>query len=105
MKDKSAIFDVGLNDIKESEQSQYIEQIKNMINDIFKNNDTIDNKELVNIVDNSYKLLNENKSENNNELIIKEFFSKISLYISNQSSGHFQEIDINLLLRYLLLIK
>ena len=55
-------------------------------------------------MDNSYKLLNENKSENNNELIIKEFFSKISLYISNQNSGRFQETDINLLLRYLLLI-
>ena len=104
MKDKSAIFDVGLNDIKESEKSQYIEQIKNMINDIFKNNDTIDNKELLNIVDNSYKLLNENNSENNNDLIIKEFFFKISLYISNQSSSRFQESDINLLLRYLLLI-
>ena len=102
--DKNNIFNVELNDIKESEQNQYVEQITNMINDIFQNNNLVNNKEIINIVNNSYNLLKINNSNNNDDIIIKDFFDKISAYISKESSGKFQDSDINLLLRYLLLI-
>ena len=101
---KNDNFDLNLNEIKESDQNKFIEQIINMVNDIFKKQDEDISNELRNIIISSYKIFNENKLENNDELIMQDFFTKISLYISNQSLGKFQESEINLLLRYLLQI-
>ena len=101
---KNDNFNLNLNEIKESDQNKFIEQIINMVNDIFKKQDEDISNELRNIIISSYKIFNENKLENNDELIMQDFFTKISLYISNQSLGKFQESEINLLLRYLLQI-
>ena len=101
---KSDNFNLNLSEIKESDQNKFIEQIINMVNDIFKKQDEEISNELRNIIISSYKIFNENKLENNDDLIMQDFFTKISLYISNQSLGKFQESEINLLLRYLLQI-
>ena len=97
-------FNILLNDIKESDQSNFIEQIINMVNDIFQKEDTEMNKDLKNIINNSYELLNQNNLEYNDDLIINNFFTKISLFISNQSLGKFLESNIIILLKYLLQI-
>ena len=101
---KSDNFDVKLSEIKEIDQNKYIEQIINMTNDIFQKNSLEINDTLKNILHESYQLLNDNKLEIRDDLIINDFFSKISLYISNQSLGKFKESEINLLLKYLIQI-
>ena len=75
-----------------------------MTNDIFQKNSLEINDTLKNILHESYQLLNDNKLELRDDLIINDFFSKISLYISNQSLGKFKESEINLLLKYLIQI-
>ena len=102
--DKDENFNILLNDIKESDQNQFIEQTINTVNDIFQKEDSEMNKELINIINNSYEQLNQHNLESNDDLIINDFFTKISLFISNQSLGRFRESDINLLLKYLLQI-
>ena len=97
-------INVELTEIKESEQNKFIEQINNMVNDIFQRHDDKICNEIINIINSSYQTLNENHLENNDDLIVKDFFSRISLYISNQSLGKFQESEINILLSYLLQI-
>ena len=99
-------FKITLNDIEGSEQSKFIEQVNNMVDDIFKNNDKEIYSSINNIINNSYEIFINNKKEvnNNNEINIANFFTKLSLFISNHSLGKFPEGKINILLRYLLLI-
>ena len=58
---KNDNFDLNLNEIKESDQNKFIEQIINMVNDIFKKQDEDISNELRNIIISSYKIFNENK--------------------------------------------
>ena len=93
-----------LSEIKEMDQNKFIEQIINMTNDILQKNSLEINDSLNNIIKESYQLLNDNKLELEDDIIINEFFSKISLFISNQSLGKFKESEINFLLKYLIQI-
>ena len=102
-------FKVTLNDIKESEQKRYVEQVLNMFEDIFKKRDEKLNSLIANLIKNSYELFvnninEENYNEKNNDIIITNFFGKVSLFISNHSLGKYSENKINLFLRYLLKI-
>ena len=105
-------FKIAFKEIKESEQPKYVEQVINMFEDIFKKKDENINESISDIINNSYELFinNDNNNNtldndvNNNEISVTNFFSKMSLFIVNQSQGKFSEIKINLLLRYLLKI-
>ena len=105
-------FKIAFKEIKESEQPKYVEQVINMFEDIFKKKDENINESISDIINNSYELFinNDNNNNtldndvNNNEISVTNFFSKMSLFIANQSLGKFSEIKINLLLRYLLKI-
>ena len=104
-------FKIAFKEIKESEQPKYVEQVINMFEDIFKKKDENINESISDIINNSYELFINNDNNNtldndvnNNEISVTNFFSKISLFIANQSLGKFSEIKINLLLRYLLKI-
>ena len=87
IKNINDVFKIELNDIKESDKDKFIEQINNMIHDIFKDHDSGINNEIEKIINNSYRLIYDNKLENNEDLAINDFFTKLSLYISNQSLG------------------
>ena len=102
--EKEKNFKVELIDIKESDQNKFIEQIINLVNDIFKSKNSDINNFITNIINEQYRLLNENDIDKMNDLFLNNFFANISLYISNQSLGKIQEDEINLLLRYLLKI-
>ena len=105
-------FKIAFKEIKESEQPKYVEQVINMFEDIFKKKDENINESISDIINNSYELFinNDNNNNtldndvNNNEISVTNFFSKMSLFIANQSLGKFSESKINLLLRYLLKI-
>ena len=99
-------FKIALNGIKDSEQNKYIEQINNMVDDIFKNTDKEIYSSINSIIKNSYEIFvnNKNKKNNNNEIIIDNFYTKLSLFISNSCLRKFPQGNINVLLRYLLLI-
>ena len=97
-------FCIKLSEIKEMDHNKFIEQIINMTNDILQKNSLEINDSLSNIIKESYQLLNDNKLEFEDDMIINDFFSKISLFISNQSLGKFKESEINLLLKYLIQI-
>jgi hypothetical protein len=75
---------------------------------IFLKKDENTNNLISDIIKNSYKLFVKNNKENNNnendEVSENNFFSKMSLFIENQSIGKFSELKINILLRYLLKI-
>lgn len=79
-----------------------------MFEDIFKKKDENINNSISDIIKNSYELFvnnnDEKNNEDNNEVSVNNFFSKMSLFIANQSVGKFSEQKINLLLRYLLKI-
>ena len=102
--EKEKNFKVELIDIKESDQNKFIEQIIKLVNDIFKSKNSDINNSITNIINEQYRLLNENDIDKMNDLFLNNFFANISLYISNQSLGKIQEDEINLLLRYLLKI-
>ena len=102
-------FKVLLKEIKESDKKKYVEQVINMFEDIYKKKEENINNSIKDIINNSYELFvnnnpEDNSDENNNELSVTNFFSKMSLFIANQSSVKFSESKINLLLRYLLKI-
>ena len=106
-------FKITFKEIKESEQPKYVEQVINMFEDIFKKKDDNINESISDIINNSYELFinNDNNNNNtldndesNNDISVTNFFSKMSLFIANQSMGKFSEVKINLLLRYLLKI-
>ena len=102
-------FKIAFNEIKESDQKKYIEQVTNMFEDIFKKKDEKINSLIANIINNAYELFvnnisDENDNENNSDIIVNNFFGKVSLFISNHSLGKYPESKINLFLRYLLKI-
>ena len=102
-------FKISLTEIKESDQKKYIEQVINMFEEIFKKREEKLNSLITNIINNAYELFINNispgnENENNKELIITNFFGKVSLFISNHSLGKYPESKINLFLRYLLKI-
>ena len=104
-----ATFKVTLDEIKESEQKKYVGQVISMFEDIFKKRDEKINALIAKNIKYAYELFvnninQENYNEKNNDVIIANFFGKVSLFISNHSLGRFTENKINLFLRYLLKI-
>ena len=106
-------FKITFKEIKESEQPKYVEQVINMFEDIFKKKDENINESISDIINNSYELFINNddnnnntldNEESNNDISVTNFFSKMSLFITNQSMGKLSEVKINLLLRYLMKI-
>ena len=101
-------FKVSLNEIKESDQKIFIKQVIYLFEDIFKKRDDKINTSITSIINNSYELfINNNSGENdieNNDLIVNNFFGKMSLFISNYSLGKYSESKINLFLKYLMKI-
>jgi len=101
-------FKISLNEIKESDQNIYNKQVKNMFEQLFKIKDEKINSSIDNIINNSYKLyINKNTEENgneNNEVVVYNFITKISLFIFNHSFGKYSESKINLILKYLMKI-
>ena len=102
-------FKVSLNEIKESDQKKYVGQVISMFEDIFKKRDEKINSLIANIIKSAYELFvnninQENYNEKNSDVIITNFFGKVSLFISNHSLGRYTENTINLFLRYLLKI-
>ena len=109
-------FKITFKEIKESEQPKYVEQVINMFEDIFKKKDENINESISDIINNSYELFINNDNDNNNnnntldneesnnDISVTNFFSKMSLFITNQSMGKLSEVKINLLLRYLMKI-
>ena len=95
---------ISINEIKESDKNKYIEQIKNMFEDIFKKMDDNIDKSIKSIVNSSYESLDKINQDNQSDSAINAFFDKISLYIGNYSLGSFQDNKISLLLKYLLKI-
>ena len=102
-------FKISISEIKNSDQKKYVEQVINMFEDIFKKKDDKINSSITSIINNSYELfINNNGTENDNEtnsdLVVNNFFGKLSLFISNHSLGKYSEAKINLFLRYLIKI-
>lgn len=65
------------------------------------------NSSITSIINNSYELFingTENDNETNSDLVVNNFFGKLSLFISNHSLGKYSEAKINLFLRYLIKI-
>ena len=73
---KIVILKFDLNEIKENGQNKVIEQVVNMVNDIFQKHDDKISKELINIINSSYKPFHDNNILDNDDLIKKEFFSQ-----------------------------
>ncbi len=101
-------FKISLSEVKESDQNIYNKQVKNMFEEIFKIKDDKINSSIQNIINNSYelyinKIIDENENENN-EVVVENFFTKISLFIFNHSLGKYSESKINLILKYLMKI-
>ena len=99
-------LEINIEDIKQSDQKKFIDQVISFIDVILgKNNEEfyIKIKDKINF---AYKIfLSEVSSTNfNKENIISNFFLIISLYISNASLGNYSELNINKILRYLLKI-
>ena len=100
-------FKISTSEIKNSDQKKYVEQVINMFEDIFKKKDDKINSSITSIINNSYELFingTENDNETNSDLVVNNFFGKLSLFISNHSLGKYSEAKINLFLRYLIKI-
>lgn len=100
-------FKISISEIKNSDQKKYVEQVINMFEDIFKKKDDKINSSITSIINNSYELFingTENDNETNSDLVVNNFFGKLSLFISNHSLGKYSEAKINLFLRYLIKI-
>ena len=101
-------FKISLNEIKESDQKIFIKQVIYLFEDIFKKRDDKINTSITSIIINLYELfINNNSGENDietNDLVVNNFFGKMSLFISNHSLGKYSESKINLFLRYLMKI-
>ena len=100
-------FKITISEIKNSDQKKYVEQVINMFEDIFKKKDDKINSSITSIINNSYELFingTENENETNSDLVVNNFFGKLSLFISNHSLGKYSEAKINLFLRYLIKI-
>ena len=104
-------FKIDLNEIKESDQKKYIEQVIYMFEDLYKKRDDKFKSSISNTIIKAYESFindnneeKENDSNNNNELIVANFFEKISSFISSYIPGKYPESKINLFLRYLLKI-
>ena len=102
-----ALLSITLEEFSKLDINKYTEQVTSMTDDILdkyiKNfNKKETNNNLKKIIFGSYEIFCKNALNTDVEVIINNFISKISLYISNQSFGKYSEENINIFLRYLI---
>lgn len=98
-------FKILFNEIKECDQKKYVEQVLTMFEDIYNKKDEKAMTSITNIIKNAFELyINNNSNENENDKMVNNFFSKLSLFISNYSLGRHSEGKIGLFLKYLMKI-
>ena len=101
------LLSITLEEFSKLDINKYTEQVISMTDDILdkyiKNfNKKETNNNLKKIIFGSYEIFCKNVLNTDVEVIINNFISKISLYISNQSFGKYSEENINIFLRYLI---
>lgn len=107
LEDNEDNLEIQINDIKNCDKQKYIEQIINLTEDILQKKEIETRNKLMQKINIGFqRFLSETKSSSiiNPKIIISNFFSKISIFISNQSKGKFNEPLINSFLRELLKI-
>ena len=107
LEDNDENLEIHINDIKNCDKKKYIEQIINLTEDILQKKEIETRNKLIQKINIGFqRFLSETKSSSviNPKIIISNFFSKISIFISNQSKGKFSEPLINSFLRELLKI-
>jgi len=101
-------IEIKIEEIKNSDQDKFTEQVINFVEEIFnkkEEKDLIEKiKSKIKIAYNIFFSEISSNIEINNDSIISNFFSRIGLFISNHSLGLYSEININKFLRYLLKI-
>ena len=99
-------LEINIEDIKKSDQKKFVEQVISFTDDIIEKNNEEFYRKIKDKINFAYKIFfSEISSTNvNKENNISNFFLRISLYISNTSLGHYSELNINKILRYLLKI-
>ena len=107
--DQEEELDIKLDDIKKSDKDKYNEQVINFAQDLFgkkgEEEDFLEKlKSKVNIGYNIFFSETSSNTTNSDDYIITNFFSRISLFISNHSLGLYSESNISKFLRYLLKI-
>ena len=106
--DEEKEIEIKIEDIKKSDKNKFNEQVINFAEEILNKKD---NEELINKIKSkiniAYNIFFSEISSNtqlNLESIVSNFFSRIALYISNNSLGNYSEANINKFLRYILKI-
>ena len=101
-------YEVNINEIKLSDKNKFEEQVIIFTSDILqKNNDDEINDKLKEKIKKAYDMFNlevSSPTEIEPDTIINNFFTRISLFISNQSMGNYSEPFINSFLKHLIKI-
>ena len=99
-------LEITVDDVKKSDKKKFIEQVINFTEEIFQKKEEEFNNEIINKINIVYKIFFSEISTTRikPDFIISNFFSRLSLYISNHSLGNYSELNINKFLRYLLKI-
>ena len=106
--DEEKEIEIKIEEIKKSDKNKFTEQTINLAEELLqkKGNEDLINK-IKSKIKIAYNIFFSEISTNspvNSESIISNFFSRIGLYISNQSYGLYSEVNINKFLRYLIKI-
>ena len=106
--DEEKEIEITIEDIKKSDKSAFNQQVINFAEEILnkKDNEDLSNKikSKINIAYNIFFSEISSNSMVNLESVVSHFFSRIALYISNNSLGNYSELNVNKFLRYLLKI-
>ena len=106
--DEEKPIEIKIEDIKRSDKNKFNEQVISFAEEILdkKGNEELINKikSKINIAYNIFFSEISSNSQLNLESIVSNFFSRIALYISNNSLGNYSEVNINKFLRYILKI-
>ena len=106
--DEEKEIEITIEDIKKSDKSVFNQQVINFAEEILnkKDNEDLSNKikSKINIAYNIFFSEISSNSMVNLESVVSHFFSRIALYISNNSLGNYSELNVNKFLRYLLKI-
>ena len=101
-------YEINTDEIKLSDKNKFEEQVINFTSDILqKNNDDEINDKLKEKIRKAYDMFNLevcSPTEIEPDTVINNFFTRISLFISNQSMGNYSEPFINSFLKHLLKI-
>ena len=104
--DNPNLIEIKFDEIKISDPKKYEEQVNSFVEQFLQKKDNELSMKLIKKVNLSYQYFNTetNVSENDNKNSINNFFSRISLFIANQSLGNISEKLVNSFLRDLMKI-